>query len=84
MGNKKIYISGIYYDDFDSMQYAVYHELGHCVLGMKHRGNSIMQASSFFGVTESSVNELFTEKYYFKNGVSVQGDELRRADRFSR
>lgn len=77
VGDKKIYISGVHYNDFDNIQYAVYHELGHCVLGMEHRSNSIMQTSGVFGITEASLNEFFTEEYFFKNGVSSpRGSEL--------
>lgn len=44
----------------------VYHELGHCLLGMNHRPNSIMQTSGFIGVTPETLEEFFSEEFFFQ------------------
>jgi len=46
----------------------IYHELGHCVLGMEHRENSIM-SEIIPRATPALIDELFTEEFFFENAV---------------
>ncbi|MFK7910251.1 MAG: hypothetical protein AB8F34_06570 [Akkermansiaceae bacterium] len=67
---QRVEINISFFNDNESLLELVYHELGHCILGMEHRDNSIMQAAGSFPVTAESIEELFTEEFYFQNGVS--------------
>lgn len=53
----------------------IYHELGHCVLGMEHRPNSIM-SPTLPRATPSLIDELFTEAFFFELGVLSSPGEL--------
>ncbi len=53
----------------------VYHELGHCVLGMEHRPNSIMSLNPLFA-TRAALNEFFTEDFFFDLSVLTSPGEL--------
>ena len=46
----------------------IYHELGHCVLGMEHRENSLM-SEIIPRATPALVDEFFTEEFFFENDV---------------
>ena len=54
----------------------VYHELGHCALGMEHRDNSIMQASEFIGVTDETLDEFFSEEFFFELDLTPRNSEV--------
>lgn len=53
----------------------LYHELGHCVLGMEHRSNSIM-SPTVPRATSALIDEFFTEAFFFELGVLSSPAEL--------
>ncbi len=53
----------------------IYHELGHCVLGMDHRDNSLM-SSDIPRSTPALINELFSEEYFYELNVLSRPGEL--------
>lgn len=67
----RVVISPIFINDSRNLEELIYHELGHCVLGMEHRSNSIMQSSGFVGLSEVSINEFFNEEFFFEFDVNT-------------
>jgi len=58
--------------DDTNLEELVFHELGHCILGMEHRDNSIMKEDgAFIGVNAATLDEFFTPELFFEIDVNT-------------
>ena len=66
-----VIISPIFRDSTNNLEELIYHELGHCVLGMEHRDDSIMQDRGFIGINAATINEFFSPEFFDEFDVNT-------------
>jgi|GEM_PF-4276741 len=68
LGQGRVEIDPFFRTNTGDLRELVFHELGHCVLAMDHRPDSIMQAVDFIGITDELLDEFFSEEFFGELG----------------